>query len=303
MNHQLLGCLRLDVAAAGIATDAYGHVRTGDTYATSVPGIWTLSDLANHFQLKHMANAEARLVQHNLLHPGRPRRAQFPVVPSAVFADPQVASAGATEQDLQARGQPYIAATRHYRDAAYGWALKDTTSFVKALADPGTRLLPGAHLIGPQAPVLILPLVQAMCLGNTTRSLPESCTSTPRSPRSSSRHCSSCEPRAQAAGQSPGADGAPSITGPRTSTTSFPPMTPSASDCGTRRASSLAGEHSWPAVGGAARSDRRSPCSYIGPRLSPPGPGAPDPRVAWSRTCFPIVSLIAPELDPQPWQR
>ena len=158
---------RLDVAAAGIEVDAHGHVRTDDTCATSVPGIWALGDLANHFQLKHMANAEARLVRHNLLHPGRPRRAEFPVVPSAVFADPQVAAAGATEQDLQARGQRYLAATRYYRDAAYGWALEDTTGFVKVLADPGTRLLLGAHLMGPQASALIQPLIQAMCLGNT----------------------------------------------------------------------------------------------------------------------------------------
>ena len=130
-------------------------------------GIWALGDLANHFQLKHMANAESRLIHHNLLHPGRPRRAAFPVVPSAVFADPQVASAGATEQELQDAGRPYVAATRTYSDAAYGWALEDATSFVKVLADPATRLLLGAHILGPQASALIQPLVQAMYLGNT----------------------------------------------------------------------------------------------------------------------------------------
>lgn len=159
---------RLDVAAAGIEVDAHGHVRTDDTYATNVPGIWALGDLANHFQLKHMANAETRLVRYNLLHPGQPRRARFTVVPSAVFAGPQVASVGTTEQDLQAQGRAYITATRSYSDAAYGWALEDTTSFVKILADPATRLLLGAHILGPQASILIQPLIQAMCLGNTT---------------------------------------------------------------------------------------------------------------------------------------
>ena len=158
---------RLDVGAAGIETDEHGHVVTDDTYQTNVPGIWALGDLANHFQLKHMANAETRLVHHNLLHPGRPRRAAFPAVPSAVFADPQVASAGATEQELQDAGRPYVAATRTYSDAAYGWALEDATSFVKVLADPATRLLLGAHILGPQASTLIQPLVQAMYLGNT----------------------------------------------------------------------------------------------------------------------------------------
>jgi mycothione reductase len=158
---------RLNVAAAGIEVDAHGHVRTDDTYATNVPGIWALGDLANHYQLKHMANAEARIVRYNLLHPAQPRRAAFTVVPSAVFADPQVASAGATEQDLQAQGRDYIAATKLYSDTAYGWALEDTGGFAKILADPATRLLLGAHLLGPQASTLIQPLLQAMCLGNT----------------------------------------------------------------------------------------------------------------------------------------
>jgi mycothione reductase len=158
---------RLDVAAAGIEVDAHGHVRTDDTYSTTVPGIWALGDLANHFQLKHMANAETRLVRHNLLHPDQLRRAQFTAVPSAVFAGPQVASVGATEQELRAQGRDYVAATRPYSDTAYGWALEDTTSFVKVLADPATRLLLGAHLIGPQASTLIQPLIQAICLGNT----------------------------------------------------------------------------------------------------------------------------------------
>jgi len=158
---------RLDVTPAGIDVDAHGHVRTDGTYQTSVPGIWAFGDLANHFQLKHMANAEARLIRHNLLHPGQPRQAPFSVVPSAVFADPQIASVGPTEQELQAQGRDYLAATRHYRDAAYGWALEDTTSFVKVLADPATRFLLGAHIVGPQASAIIQPLIQAMCLGNT----------------------------------------------------------------------------------------------------------------------------------------
>src|SRR6266487_3935807 len=158
---------RLGVAEAGIEVDVHGHVRADGTYATNVPGIWAFGDLANHFQLKHMANAEARVVWHNVAHPDRPRTAKFPVVPAAVFADPQVASAGATEHDLQARGRRYVTATRPYSGTAYGWALEDTTGFVKILADPDSGLLLGAHVIGPDASILIQPLIQALCLRNT----------------------------------------------------------------------------------------------------------------------------------------
>ena len=41
------------------------------------------------------------------------------------------------------------------------------TSFAKVLADPDSRLLLGAHIIGPQVSSLIQLLVQAMTLGNT----------------------------------------------------------------------------------------------------------------------------------------
>jgi mycothione reductase len=158
---------QLEVAAAGIEVDRYGQVVTDATHATTAPGVWALGDLANHFQLKHVANAETSVVRHNLLHPDDPRTSAFPLVPAAVFADPQVASVGPTEEALIAAGTPYVVATKEYSGCGYGWALEDTTSFVKLLADPDTRLLLGAHILGPQASLLLQPLVQAMRLGTT----------------------------------------------------------------------------------------------------------------------------------------
>ena len=161
----------LGVEAAGIDLDDQGRVWIDQYYRTSAPGIWAFGDLANHFGLKHMANAEGRVVRHNLLNPDAPEKLPFSLVPAAVFADPQVASVGATEQELQEQGARYISTTTPYGDTAYGWALEDTTSFVKILADPDSRMILGAHIIGTQASILIQPLLQAMCLGNTVDDL------------------------------------------------------------------------------------------------------------------------------------
>lgn len=162
---------RIDAAAGGLEVDDHGHLVTDASYATAVPGVWALGDVTNHFQLKHMANAEARMVRFNLKYPDRPIRTPFRLVPAAVFAHPQVASVGATERQLRTEDHPYLVASSNYSSAAYGWALEDTSSFVKVLADPATRLLLGAHIIGPQASTLIQPLLQAMCLGNTVDEL------------------------------------------------------------------------------------------------------------------------------------
>ena len=161
----------LDVDAGGVAVNDDGRVVTDDAYATTQPGVWAIGDLANHYQLKHLANAEIRLVLGNLLRREVPQRKKFPFVPAAVFAEPQVASAGPTEEELRARGVDYIVARRDYSDTGYGWALEDTTSFAKVMADPHTRRLLAAHVIGPHAAMLIQPLVQAMNLGNTVEQL------------------------------------------------------------------------------------------------------------------------------------
>lgn len=60
--------------------------------------------------------------------------------------------------------------TRDYAETAYGWALEDT-SFVKLVVDPGSRLLLGAHIVGPAAAVLIQPLLQAVMLGQSVDQL------------------------------------------------------------------------------------------------------------------------------------
>jgi len=151
----------------GIAVDDRGYVITDDQLRTSADGVWALGDVTNPVQLKHTANAEARLVAHNLAHPGEPRSIDRRFVPHAVFGHPQIGSIGPTEQDLIEDGRPYLVATREYAATAYGWAMEDTTGFAKLLADPETRLLLGAHIAGPQAPTLVQQLIQGMVAGQT----------------------------------------------------------------------------------------------------------------------------------------
>ena len=156
-----------DVAVGGIAVDERGYVTTDEQLRTSVDCVWALGDVTNPVQLKHTANAEARLVAHNLVHPDDPWSIDRRFVPHAVFGHPQVGSIGPTEQHLVDSGRPYLVATRDYASTAYGWAMEDTTGFAKVMADPETRLLLGAHIVGPQAPTLVQQLIQGMVAGQT----------------------------------------------------------------------------------------------------------------------------------------
>jgi mycothione reductase len=161
----------LNLTATGVEVDEDGYVVVDAQQRTTAEGIFALGDVSSHFQLKHVANHEERVVQHNLLHPDAMMSSDHRFVPHAVFSDPQVASVGLTEQDAVKQGIRYVKAVQDYGSTAYGWAMEDTDHFVKLLADPVTGHLLGAHLIGPQASSLIQPLIQAMSFGLGVREM------------------------------------------------------------------------------------------------------------------------------------
>ncbi|MFN2519143.1 MAG: mycothione reductase [Jatrophihabitantaceae bacterium] len=162
---------KLNLQAAGVRIHPDGRIVVDCFQRTSVEDIWALGDVCSPHQLKHVSNHEARVVAHNLAHPDALIEADHRFVPAAVFTHPQIASVGLTEEQAVAAGAPFVAAVRGYGSTAYGWAMEDTTSFCKLIADPATGRLLGAHLMGEQAATLVQPLIQAMSFGLGVREM------------------------------------------------------------------------------------------------------------------------------------
>ncbi|MEU6313636.1 mycothione reductase [Streptomyces sp. NPDC047014] len=162
---------RIDAGRGGIDLHEDGRVAVDPCQRTSAEGVFALGDVSTAFPLKHVANREAEVVAHNLLHPGDQLRTSYEAVPAGVFTRPQIAQAGRTERQCREDGLDYAVAVRRFADTAYGWALEDGTGFCKVLADRRTGRLLGAHILGPQAASLIQPLVVAMSCGITAGDL------------------------------------------------------------------------------------------------------------------------------------
>lgn len=170
---------RLEVTAAGfdlhedgrIVVDDYQRVlRDGEP----VPGVWALGDISSPHQLKHVANEEARVVAHNVaaeLSGEQLRRNTLGPVPTAVFSNPEVAAFGESLSQAQARGADAFAVRHDYGATAWGWALEDETSFCKLVVDRENGKLLGAQIIGPDAAILLQPLIQAASQGQSVRGL------------------------------------------------------------------------------------------------------------------------------------
>ncbi len=163
---------RLNLTAAGVEVDPAGYVVVDAHQRTTAQGIFALGDISNPSMLKHAANADARTVQHNLLHPDDLASTDHTTIPYAVFCDPQLACVGVTEQELRANRTPYLVGVQRYADVAYGWALEDRGVHVaKVLVEPESLRILGCHILGPQASTLIQPAIQAMATGLDARTM------------------------------------------------------------------------------------------------------------------------------------
>ena len=155
----------LDAHLAGIEVND-GLVAVDEFQRTTARNVFALGDVSSPFQLKHVANHEARVVKHNLLQGWDDTANLMPAnhrnVPSAVFTEPQIACVGLTENEARAAGYKIRSKVQDYGDVAYGWAMEDNTGFAKLIVDDDSGLLLGAHIMGHQASSIIQPIIQAM---------------------------------------------------------------------------------------------------------------------------------------------
>jgi len=154
-NTDSLGCKE-----AGYALNERGYLVVNEYMETSVPGVWALGDIVGKAPFKHGANYEARIVAQNIFaDDGKKAAADYRVMPHAVYSSPQVAGVGLREQDLKEKKMDYAVGRYPYIKTGMGKALQDEEGFVKVLADPKTRKILGAHILGTDASVLIHELV------------------------------------------------------------------------------------------------------------------------------------------------
>ncbi|MDP9019201.1 MAG: FAD-dependent oxidoreductase [Actinomycetota bacterium] len=137
-----------------VGLDDRGFIRTDDTMATSVPGIWAVGDVAGSLQFTHAANRMAIVAVSNALSPwsrARKRRFDTRPLPWATFTSPEVGRVGMTEAEAADHGArvAYLPMSEVDRAVAAG----ETQGFVKLIAGPRPVLrgLGGGRLLGATA--------------------------------------------------------------------------------------------------------------------------------------------------------
>jgi mycothione reductase len=151
---------RLDVARTGVKTRDDGYIEVDEYLATSRPDIWAFGDAIGREMYRHAANYEAEVAWHNGGHGGH-EAVDFGKIPHAIFTSPQIASVGLKETEAR-QGHDILVGRALYSEVARGMAMMEEEAFVKLIVEKGSGKILGAHIIGPEAAVLIQEVVNAM---------------------------------------------------------------------------------------------------------------------------------------------
>ena len=161
----------LDLAKAGVKTEANGRIIANARMQTSAPHIFAAGDCTGPHEIVHIAIQQGETAAGNIAKPKPLRRMDYRLLISVVFTEPQVATVGLTEKAAAARGIKFLAASYPFSDHGKSLLMEAKDGFVKLLANLQTGEILGGECVGPSGGELIHEIVAAMAKRMTVHEL------------------------------------------------------------------------------------------------------------------------------------
>jgi dihydrolipoamide dehydrogenase len=153
----------LGLDKAGVKLDPRGFVQVDDRLQTSVPSIFAIGDILGPPFLAHRASREGEIAAEAIA--GKKSIRDWVTIPGAVFTDPEVATAGLSEEEARKKGLDPLVGKFAFAALGRAIAIDHTEGFVKVVADRDSKLLLGVTIVGPEASDLIAEATLALEMG------------------------------------------------------------------------------------------------------------------------------------------
>jgi pyruvate/2-oxoglutarate dehydrogenase complex dihydrolipoamide dehydrogenase (E3) component len=137
----------LDLAKAGIATDARGYITVDDQCRTNVPGIWAIGDVNGRGAFTHTSYNDYEIVAANLFD--NDKRSLSDRIPAyALYTDPPLGRVGLTDTEIRAKGIKALTARRDMENVGRAYERGETHGFMKVSVDAASKKILGAAILG-----------------------------------------------------------------------------------------------------------------------------------------------------------
>jgi mercuric reductase len=154
---------------AGVELGRLGVVVDG-RLRTSVPGIWAAGDVTGLAPFTPAAQYQARIAVDDMFGVGG-READYTVLPTAIFTDPELAGVGLTEEEATARGIAVGTAVHPLAGVRRATYLNVKHGLFKIVYDRTSRKVLGLHVVSRNASDIVQGLAVAISLGATVDDL------------------------------------------------------------------------------------------------------------------------------------
>jgi pyruvate/2-oxoglutarate dehydrogenase complex dihydrolipoamide dehydrogenase (E3) component len=152
---------KLNLEAAGVATNDRGYIQVNDKLETATPGIYAVGDVKGGPAFTHVSYDDYRVLKANLLESGN-RSIAGRLLPYCVFIDPQLGRIGLDEREAKDQGRKVEVARLPMNAVARAVEIGKTRGFMKALVDPQTEEILGAAILGEDGGELMSMIQLAM---------------------------------------------------------------------------------------------------------------------------------------------
>ena len=158
-------CTDLGLEATKVGLDEKGFIKVNGQQQTADPTIYAIGDCAGGLLLAHKASREARVAVDAMT--GETVALQNVIIPAVVFTEPEVAWAGLTEAEAQAKGIAVQVAKFPWSASGRAMTFDATDGLTKLVIDPATERILGVGIAGHGAGELISEGVLAIEMGAT----------------------------------------------------------------------------------------------------------------------------------------
>jgi dihydrolipoamide dehydrogenase len=159
----------LGAKETGLKMDAGGRIEVDEHCRSNLPNVYAVGDVVRGPMLAHKASEEGVMVAEIIA--GQAGHCDLNLVPWVMYATPEIAWVGKTEQQLKKDGIAYKAGQFPFMANGRARAIGDTMGFVKILADDSSDRILGVHIIGVMASELIQQAVLAMSFSASSEDL------------------------------------------------------------------------------------------------------------------------------------
>jgi pyruvate/2-oxoglutarate dehydrogenase complex dihydrolipoamide dehydrogenase (E3) component len=157
----------LNLYAAGVRSRPNGRIVINRWQQTSVPHIYAAGDCSGPAEIVHVAIQQAELAVRHAFEVPNLKPVDYALLLNVVFTDPQLATVGRLESQLQERGIEYLTASYPFDDHGKSILMEAKYGYVKVLADKKRGRILGAEIVGKDAGELIHCFSVAMALRAT----------------------------------------------------------------------------------------------------------------------------------------